>query len=83
MSAARWVDVIHTETKGRARIPRDALAAHEGLGWVIDTDPPEPVDPTDPVATSTPEDDDGPGAITTTTDTGDAATATDTTTKKG
>lgn len=57
MSATRWVDVIHTETSGRARIPREALAAHKALGWVVDTDPePHRIDPTDPVATSTPED---------------------------
>ena len=60
MTGHRWVDIRHTETGARARINRDALDFHERVGWEIDPDPSDApfLDPTDPVATSTPEDDD-------------------------
>jgi hypothetical protein len=56
VSAPTWVDVIHSESGGRARINTDAWPAHKALGWVLDDDPHAgAIDPTDPVATSTPE----------------------------
>jgi hypothetical protein len=55
VSGTQWVDVVHSETGGRARINADAWPAHKALGWVLDDNPhADAIDPTDPVATSTP-----------------------------
>lgn len=86
--SVKWVDIVHSETGARARINRDALAFHQGVGWEIDPDPASApfLDPTDPVATSTPVDDDTPDLALEPedddpADTGDADVPTDT--KKG
>jgi hypothetical protein len=56
VSGTTWVDVIHSETGGRARINADAWPAHKALGWVVDDDPhADAIDLSDPVATSTPD----------------------------
>lgn len=86
MSGHRWVDIRHTETDARARINADALDWHVRVGWEIDPDPSTApfIDPTDPVATSTPVDDDETPVTEPelddepTTETGDATAATDT-----
>lgn len=57
--SVKWVDIVHSETGARARINADALEYHQLVGWEIDPDPASApfLDPTDPVATSTPVDD--------------------------
>lgn len=89
MSGHRWVDIRHTETDARARINADGTDWHVRVGWEIDPDPSTApfIDPTDPVATSTPEDDDETPVTEVadleddpddpTTETGDATAATD------